>query len=262
MATRLFLRGDADAVAELLDELNHVASLRGAVEHDGEVDVYVDGDLERLPSWPGVEVRRAPVESGVWTGFEADRVIRVAPDLVVRPPWVPPLAGFGGIDLVVPRGMAFGSGEHGSTRAALMALHALWRDPVESLIDVGTGSGVLALYGRERAAREIHACDVDPAAARAASALLPSVDVRIGDQRMLAGLRADVVVANLDGDELAVALPAIVALWNRRIALVVAGLRDDREARVRSELPAPVTARFECEGFVALGLGPVHPRGV
>ncbi|MGH7069187.1 MAG: 50S ribosomal protein L11 methyltransferase, partial [Acetobacteraceae bacterium] len=74
----------------------------------------------------------------------------------------------GRISLVVEAGMAFGSGEHASTRGSLLALERLapWR-PVR-LLDLGTGSGILALAAAKLWHRPVLAIDIDPDAVRTA----------------------------------------------------------------------------------------------
>lgn len=143
------LRGSA--VEHALDLLHVHAEVGGVLEGDGEVVVWLAGELPALglEDLAVEELHDARMHAAA-TGLEQDRAIVLAPDLVVRPPWVPPVAGFAGIELVVPRADAFGSGEHGSTRAALLNLHAFWDERARSFADVGTGSGILAAYGAAR----------------------------------------------------------------------------------------------------------------
>jgi len=227
-AFRLVGRGAARA----LDRLHVHADVRGALEEDGAVTVWRRGPLPPFAR-RGVRVAELPAAraNATATGRERDRAIRVADDLLVRPPWVRAPRRFTGIELVVPRGMAFGSGEHASTRAALRTLHATWR-PAASFADVGTGSGILALYAARRGCPRIAACDVDPDAVAAARALLPgAVVVRGGPERL--ARRADVVAANMTAAELRGALPAILAHWTGRGPLVLAGMRAREVAGVR-----------------------------
>ncbi len=81
----------------------------------------------------------------------------------------PPIPGR--ITLTVDAGMAFGSGEHNSTRGCLLALEhiAKSRRP-HKILDLGTGSGVLAMAAAKIYHRKILATDIDPRAARVAKA--------------------------------------------------------------------------------------------
>lgn len=231
------LRGPAAATA--LDWLYVHADLAGVEEQDAAIVVYATAPLPPLP-FAGVEVAEHAVDPALLalTGLEHDRPILVADDLLVRPPWVPAPAGFRGLDLVVPRGNAFGSGEHGSTRAALRCLHRWWGGigaPPQSCADVGTGSGILALYARERGAAALAACDIDAPSVAAARELLPGAHVVLGGPELLAP--ADLVLANMTGAELTAAMPVMLARWTRRAALVLSGMRAHEVGPVSALVP-------------------------
>ena len=238
-----------------LDLLHVHFDVAGAWEQEDAVVVWLRGPLpERLREIRGVDVTELPpAASAVRTGLEDDRAVLVAPDLLVRPPWVARPADFHGLELVVPRGSAFGSGEHGSTRACLRCLHAAWREPVASFADVGAGSGILALYAVLRSCAIVLACDVDPAAVRHARELVPSAVVCEGGPESLPG-PADCVAANLDAGELAQALDAILAHWTGRRALVLSGLRPHEVPAIAARLPHPPDLVEEVDGFRALAL--------
>ena len=68
----------------------------------------------------------------------------------------------GRIALRVDAGRAFGSGEHGSTRGCLLALEGLSYRPVRRILDMGCGSGILALAAARIWPARVTACDIDP----------------------------------------------------------------------------------------------------
>ena len=78
----------------------------------------------------------------------------------------------GKIGLRIPPGAAFGTGDHGSTRGCLLALDAMRGAPPRRVLDMGCGSGILALAAakRWRGARKIVAADMDPEAVEIAAA--------------------------------------------------------------------------------------------
>jgi len=233
---RSFAISGPDAAAAL-DWLHVRCDLLGALERDdGSLQVWLAGALPVLPH-EELTVQELPVHEADFhvTGLEHDRAILVAPDLLVRPPWVDRPADFRGIELVVPRGNAFGSGEHGSTRAALRCLHRWWggiEAPPASCLDVGTGSGILALYAKARGTQGIAACDIDAPSVAAARELLPGARIVVGGPEQLPA--ADLVLANMTGGELTAVMPLLLARWTRRAALVLSGMR-------RAEV-GPVTA--------------------
>ena len=114
----------------------------------------------------------------------------------------------GRITLTLDAGVAFGSGEHGSTRGCLRALEyvARRRRPAR-IIDVGTGSGILAMAAARLFRRPVLATDIDPWSVRVtrenAAANRLSREVRAiladgwRDRRVRAGGPYDLVLANI-----------------------------------------------------------------
>jgi ribosomal protein L11 methyltransferase len=120
--------------------------------------------------------------------------------------------------LHIPRGMAFGSGDHGTTAMLLRALtqHKDWAGT--RVLDLGTGSGVLALTARLFGARKIVATDFDAVAVRIArenEALNFSTGTirwQCADvKRLKVRTGFDLVTANLFSEILCTAAPQIVA---------------------------------------------------
>jgi hypothetical protein len=258
------LVGSEPALCAALNVLLVRADVRGIEERPDEREVWL------AQAWPDgvvlpadVEVRELTVHAAQFahTGRERDAAILIAPDLCVRPPWVPRPTGFAGVELVVPRGGAFGSGEHASTRAALLALHSCWPAAgVDTFVDVGTGSGILALYGAVRGVARVVACDIDLDSVRAACALVPGVRVVCSSARGL-GCAADVVVANLAAHELRAEIGGVADLWSRTRGLfVLSGLRGaDEVAACRADsarLHLSVPRAFAVDEFTALAFVP------
>jgi ribosomal protein L11 methyltransferase len=117
--------------------------------------------------------------------------------LTVRPPWEPP--GETPVDLVIDPGQAFGTGAHATTRMCLeLMLPLAARGP---LVDLGCGSGVLAIAAARLGYRPVVAVDNDPEAVRGASANAAAngveLEVRQVDLRTESVPVAPTVVANL-----------------------------------------------------------------
>jgi ribosomal protein L11 methyltransferase len=151
------------------------------------------------------------------------RPFEVAPGHVIAAPWnAPPGA------LVIEPGMAFGTGDHATTRACLRAIHRYGRAG-ERMLDVGCGSGILALYAARRG-MTAEGVDIDPAAIRASAenAHRNALGVRF-DQRPLAEVEGpfQLVVANLFAEEILRAAADLERLTGER--LVLAGILADRE---------------------------------
>ncbi len=241
------LRGPLAATA--LDWLHVHAEVQGAIEGDELITVWL---AEAAPPLPfAVHVRELAVDpaASAITGLENDAAIFVAADLLVRPPWVERPAGFSGIELIVPRGGAFGSGEHASTQAALRCLHAVWDAP-PTFADIGTGSGILALYAHVRGCPSIAACDIDAASVAAAQELLPAAAVHLGGAETMPKVAG--LVANMTASELRAAMPSILARWRQTHVLVLSGLRATEVDDIAALVPHAVAHRVTVDAFTAL----------
>lgn len=153
------------------------------------------------------------------TWKEGLRPLVVSPRLLVRPSFAEAGLAPGQVEVVIEPRQAFGTGAHGSTALALALLDArLATSPGGRVLDVGAGSGVLAIAARKLGVAEAIACDLDPIAARetaenaahngvAVASFAGSLDA-LGPR---AG-RFEVVVANLISSE---ARPILAALAER-----------------------------------------------
>lgn len=242
--------------SEIAVEWLHVhAQVEGVLEEPDALVVWLPGALPDLPGdlQVTVEERIVRAEDYHVTGLENDTAIVVTEDLLVRPPWVERPPGFKGTELIVPRGGAFGSGEHDSTKAALVILHRGW-SPAASMADVGTGSGILALYASVRGCERIEACDIDEPSVVAARELLPDANVHVGGAERMQS--CDLVVANMTGAELRGSLAAILLTWTRANGLILSGMRapevDDLVASVPGrEVDRETLGAFTAVRFVA-----------
>lgn len=162
----------------------------------GVTDATLGARLERLAALGALT--SSAQEAGWQDGWRRFHRPVLEGDVRVRPPWYQ--ARPGTLDVVIDTGMAFGTGSHFTTRLCLSALQDL---PRGSLIDAGTGSGVLALAALRLGFDPVWAVDNDPVAVEAcirnaaANGLGPRVF--FGDVTDAATVlpAADVMVANL-----------------------------------------------------------------
>jgi ribosomal protein L11 methyltransferase len=224
------------AVARLLELVPAGHEVTGA-----GLAVYVDEEqLQALrAAFPELTVEQVePGWEDAWRSFHTG--VRIGP-LWVGPPWEAPPAGAAAI--VIDPGRAFGTGAHPTTRLALELLAEL---PPGGLLDVGCGSGVVAIAAAKLGFAPVRAGDNDPVAVEVtrenAARNGVAVDAAVLDARADA-LEANVVVANIALDVVEALAPRV-----RCRDLVLSGyLAADRPAA-----PGLVhVARRERDGWAA-----------
>lgn len=130
-------------------------------------------------------------------------------------------------DIVIDPKMAFGTGHHATTSQIIAQL--LEMDLIgKAVVDMGTGTGILAILAAMRGAAPIVAIEIDPAAevnARENMALnhQAQIDLRLGDVTMLEGCRADVFIANINRNIILNDLEAYAATLNRDAIMILSG---------------------------------------
>lgn len=156
-------------------------------------------------------------------------------NIIVAPPWDVP-GGNASATIIIAPSMGFGTGHHATTRLCLAALQQL-DIRGRSAIDVGTGSGVLAIAAGLLGASPVVAIDDDPDAiqsARENADLNPGthLDVRVVDLRTADLPAFDVVLANLTGGLLIQAAGRLQDLAGPAGRLILSGFMHHEEAGV------------------------------
>ena len=200
------------------------------------------------PAAADVRVDTAPLPPVDWeAAFRLHhRPLVIGRRLLVAPPWDVPDAPDREV-LVIEPGMAFGTGQHDTTRTCLEEIEtAVAERQVRSALDVGTGSGVLAMALARLGVPRVVAFDLDAGVLPLARENLArngagAVLLAAGTVGAVRG-RFDLVVANLLADALideASALAATVAPGGR---LIVSGILDSQVDTVAAASPLRVTA--------------------
>ena len=92
-----------------------------------------------------------------WTSFALGRRFFVVPS------WSDADCPDDRIPIFIDPGQAFGTGTHETTQLTVEAME-IWMEPRKTVLDLGTGSGILAIAAKHLEARAVHACDTDPVA--------------------------------------------------------------------------------------------------
>lgn len=220
--SELIVYAPAEAIARLESSLRSWAARRAPALRIGPVEEVVEED---------------------WT--ERFRVFQhavdVSPRLRIRPPWVAGSAR----DVVIEARQAFGTGAHASTALALQGLdESLLRNAAGRVLDLGCGSGVLAIAALRCGAGRVYACDTDPQAARetAENARLNRVErglvVWCGSLEACRLVDIDLAIANMVRRELLPLLPGLVGCLAEAGELWLSGLLDADLPVLEEELGA------------------------
>ena len=209
-----------------------------------------------------LSVERDDVSDEDWAARSQRALTAVtAGRFIVAPPWDIPKTADRTIIVIEPS-RGFGTGHHASTRLCLRALSEI--DVTgKRVLDLGTGSGVLAMAAYASAARQVVALDIDPDAidcARDSARLNPrlgQIHWLVGDFRdrgwdALSGGPFDVVLANLTGGMLTSSAARIRELITRDGVLIASGFDEDEQAGVEQALGLPRRAAFTEERWVGV----------
>jgi ribosomal protein L11 methyltransferase len=241
-----------------------------AVERTVEEVTQALGHLQVFDLRPIGEVTTRLVDEADWAE-EWKRhfpVLRVGRRLVIRPTWRRHRATRDEVVLALDPGMAFGTGLHPTTRLCLAALERLAdRGAIAGrrVLDVGCGSGILAIAGVRLGAASAFGMDIDPLAIEATTAnarrnrIGNRIRAREGSLPTSEG-PFDIVLANLIASLLVRLAPDLRAELAPGGVLLASGIFADRETEVRDAFEAAglkLTDRLAEGDWVALEAVPV-----
>lgn len=130
-------------------------------------------------------------------------------------------------EIVIDPKMAFGTGHHATTSLIIERLLELDLKG-KSVIDMGTGTGILAILAAMLGASPVTAIEIDPAAEINARENVgsnghPEIDVRLGDAALLEGMHPDVFIANINRNIITGDLPAYAATLSAGGLMLLSG---------------------------------------
>lgn len=153
--------------------------------------------------------------------------------IVVKPSWEDYQAADTDIVVELDPGMAFGTGTHHTTVMCMQSLDSEIK-PGDTVIDVGTGSGILSIIAAKLGAAKVQAIDLDPMAVRVASENIALNDVSdivtVAQGDLLTGVtgQADIIVANIIADVIIRILSDVPARLNAGGIFIASGIINDR----------------------------------
>lgn len=200
-----------------------------------------------VPGLLPLTIESRPVQNEDWAeGWKQHfSAVRIGKRLIVKPTWEDVTPTADDVVINIDPGMAFGTGTHGTTRLCLEALAALYEKPPypERVLDVGTGSGILAIATAALGAKRVLACDIEAESCRTATenAILNEVIDRVeitGAPLETLEDGFNVVVANILAEENI----RLGAELTKRLApggtLILSGILQEKETLVTSAFAA------------------------
>jgi ribosomal protein L11 methyltransferase len=164
--------------------------------------------------------------------------IEVGERFFLVPEWRDDPAPEGRFRIAVNPGMAFGTGAHETTRLCLEALERHLR-PGMDVLDVGTGSGILARAASLLGARRVWACDVDPVAVEIAGMGF------VGSADAVKKGTADLVVANISPEAIVALAPDLLRVRRAGGVVLASGFELHEIALIEAALGAAREVRTE-----------------
>ena len=241
--------GYFDPATSLVEQRDHIATrVRGLAQFglDPGAATVTLADV-RQADW-----------ANVWKQYY--HPLRVSRVLTIVPKWehyTPQQAGE--LELTLDPGMAFGTGTHPTTQLMLSLLESVIRGG-EPMIDVGTGTGILAIAAERLGVGDILATDVDEIAVRNAEAnikLNPVSHITVTANDLLKGitLSADLIVANILAEVLVPLIPQVRPRLKAHGHFLLAGIIADKATliiRTLEDNGFSIAQRREAGGWVAL----------
>jgi ribosomal protein L11 methyltransferase len=200
-------------------------------------------DALRVYGLPSSSVREMTVRAVAdedWLGEwkKSWQPVEVGERFIIAPPWAELSESRERIVIRIEPGMAFGTGTHETTRLCLVAIEKYFTGG--SFLDVGTGTGILAIAAAKLFPNaHVEACDTDADAVEIArenarlNCLATEINFQVGTLEE-ATASADVVCANLTADVITAMLPSLLSVTCGR--LILSGILDTQAGAVKARL--------------------------
>jgi len=186
--------------------------------------------------YPGARWRVEEERDWVEAARQIWRPMEVGKRFFLVPEWRDDPTPAGRLRITVNPGMAFGTGVHETTQLCLEALEDLL-EPGMRVLDVGTGSGILARAARLLGAERVYACDIDPVAIAIAG------EGFVGSADDVAANSADLALANISPEAVIRLAPDLLRVLRPGGKLIASGFENGEVAQVQAVLPPAAAVR-------------------
>ncbi len=248
-------RAEAEAIDAAEIDLDAVLMTTEEVEDDVErwrLDAYTEAEPDAamiaalralVPSARGIDPVIEALSAEDWVAMSQEGLEPIAEGrFVVHTSAHPVAAPPGGRAFLIDAGRAFGTGHHATTSGCLKALDAMVAERFESVIDIGTGTGLLAFAAAHLwPDARIIATDIDPAAIGVTRENMTAnhvagIELIVADGALdatiTAGAPYDLVIANVLAGPLVSMAPELAAIAAPHATILLAGLLDTQRAQV------------------------------
>ncbi len=214
---------------------------------------------------PAVQVQSVPAQDWNAAWARSVKPIRIGRRVLVRPSWTESGAKPGDVELILDPKQAFGTGHHATTQLLIEWLEERIRGG-ERILDLGTGSGLLAMVALRLGAASALGLDHDPVAVDCARGYAEvnrfgdELVLCVGDLSSLDALSPsnfELILANLDRRALLAAVKPLAPFLSRGAVLMVSGLlKEDRDEVAQAYAAAGASVRHvrERDGWLAMEL--------
>jgi len=160
----------------------------------------------------------------------------IGDDFFVIPSWEQTPCPDDRLPIRIDPGQAFGTGTHETTQLTMEALER-WVEPAQVVLDIGTGSGILAIASRLLGAREVFGCDIDPVAAQVACANIErnagnQVWTFCGSVDAIRSASVHLVLCNMTADLIAVLISEIHRVMQPRGIAIFSGILCEQNEQI------------------------------
>jgi ribosomal protein L11 methyltransferase len=221
---------------------SHVADVQASLRQ------YLNSLRELYPDAPEPQISVNDLPNNDWAHAwkRFFKPTHIGPSLVVKPSWESYRAKDSETVIEIDPGMAFGTGLHATTRLCMLAIQDAVQKvgsetgaPLRTALDVGTGTGILAILAAKLGMSSVTAIDVDPAAIEATkeNALRNGVDGHIIAYKATVERvqdEFDIVVANILAEVLIKMRDALTARVKPGGLLILSGILAEKGSDVRT----------------------------
>jgi len=214
-----------------LEETSDTVKLEAYFDQSSNTDV-IRNAVEARFARVRIEISEVAEQDWLQKWKEGFEPVRIGDRLMIAPSWKLPKETGGREVIQIDPGMAFGTGTHETTRLCLEAVERYWRGG--RLLDVGTGTGILAIAAARLApGSRVVAIDVDPQALEVARENL-AIN-RVSDSVELLGVRHaglgnrefDLIVANLTAEAIVSSMGDLAKLLTSDGLMILSGILDE-----------------------------------